>query len=177
MKRIVLSMFIACAAWAAGMAQESYTVEILPTDGGVVTSDKATAIEGETVTLTLTPASFYELEELAVESELIGGGVTDDDAWGPALVPAYIQVATTMVSEGVYTFVMPASNVKVMADFAPILIGDIDENGIIDIEDVTALIARVLNGGSYLVRADVNDDGEVDIEDVTALIAKVLNGY
>lgn len=167
-------MFIACAAWAAGMAQESYTVEILPTDGGVVTSDKATAIEGETVTLTLTPASFYELEELAVESELIGGGVTDDDAWGPALVPAYIQVATTMVSEGVYTFVMPASKVKVMADFAPIMIGDVDNNGVVNISDVTALINRLLKGDPYHERADIDRDGMVRITDVTALISLVL---
>ena len=169
-------MLIACAAWAVGMAQESYTVEILPADGGVVTSDKATAIEGETVTLTLTPASFYELEELVVESELIGGGVTDDDAWGPALVPAYIQVATTIVSEGVYTFVMPASKVKVMATFAPILIGDVDGDGDVGIADVTAIIDRILTHAPYLERADVDRNGMVTIADVTTLIDIILHG-
>lgn len=169
-------MLIACTSWVAGMAQEAYTVEILSTENGEVTSDKASASEGETVTLTLTPAHYYTLEELAVESELIGGGVSDDDAWGPALTPAYIMVPTTEVSENIYTFVMPASKVKVMAIFAPILTGDVDGDGEVSIADVTALIDRLLLELPYIERADVDRDGEVSISDVTTLIDKLLTG-
>ena len=172
-------MLIACASWVAGMAQEAYTVEILPTENGVVTSDKATAIEGETVTLTLTPAQFYKLDQLAVESGLIGGGFSDDEPWGPAMAPSYIMVPTTKVSENVYTFVMPASKVKVMAEFAPVLMGDVDNNGDVSIADVTALIDYLLSGdttGINLTAADCNRDGSITIGDVTALIDYLLSG-
>lgn len=170
-------MLIACASWVAGMAQETYTVEILSTENGEVISDKATASEGETVTLTVTPARFYTLDQLAVESELIGGGVSDDDAWGPALVPANIMVPTIKASENIYTFVMPASKVKVSATYVQILVGDVDNNGVLGITDVTDLIDRLLNGEPYLDRADVDRNGEVSITDVTDLIDILLNGH
>jgi hypothetical protein len=173
MKRIFLSMLIACAAWVAGAAQDAYTVEILPTENGTVTSDKATAIVGETVTLTLTPSRYYMLNQLVVESELIGGGFSDEDPWGPAMAPAYIMVPTTKVSENIYTFVMPASKVKVQATFT--LKGDMDNNGVINVADVTLLISHVLNSGEYIDKADVDGNGAINVADVTLLISIVLN--
>ena len=55
--------------------------------------------------------------------------------------------------------------------------GDVNGDGQVDIEDVTALISLVLNGGEYFVNADVNEDSSIDIEDVTALINYILNGH
>ena len=176
MKKIFISMLIACASWVAGMAQETYLVQLLTSENGYVKTDHLWASEGETVTLTMVPDHLYELYQLVVESEILGEGFSEDEPWGPAMVPAYLTVPTTKVSENVYTFVMPASKVKIMADFAPILMGDINEDDVVDIEDVTALIDRVLRGASYLVPADVDDNGVVDVADVTALIARVLNG-
>ena len=176
MKKLFLSMIIACAAWVAGVAQETYAVEILSTTNGYVISDKTTAAQGETVTLTLGHAPSYALEQLLVESELIGGGMSDDEPWEPAMAPTYIMVPTTKVSENIYTFVMPASKVKVTATFTQILIGDVDGNGDVNIADVTALIDMLLNGSSYLDRADVDCNGVVNIADVTALIDILLNG-
>ncbi len=60
-----------------------------------------------------------------------------------------------------------------------ILQGDVDGNGNVDISDVTALIAYILNGnaeGIDLANADCNVDGEVDISDVTTLISYILTG-
>jgi len=57
--------------------------------------------------------------------------------------------------------------------------GDVDMNGSIDIEDVTALIGYVLNGsgdGIDLEACNCDLVGGVDIEDITALINYVLNG-
>ena len=57
--------------------------------------------------------------------------------------------------------------------------GDVNCDGFIDINDVTALIEYVLNGYSDHVNAeyaDLNNDGEVSINDITALIAIVLGG-
>ena len=51
-----------------------------------------------------------------------------------------------------------------------------------DINDVTVLIAGVLDGsvsslsGDDLAAADVTGNGEVDINDITALISIVLKG-
>ena len=55
--------------------------------------------------------------------------------------------------------------------------GDVNGDGQVDIEDVTALISLVLNGGEYFVNADVNEDTSIDIEDVTLLINYILNGH
>ncbi len=57
--------------------------------------------------------------------------------------------------------------------------GDVNGNGTVDINDVTALIQYVLTGsttGINLSNADVNGNGPVDINDVTALIQYVLTG-
>ena len=62
------------------------------------------------------------------------------------------------------------------SDFIP---GDVNGDGSVDINDVTALIAYVLTGdatGIDLRAADVNNDEEVDINDVTTLINYVLTG-
>ena len=56
----------------------------------------------------------------------------------------------------------------------PILVGDVDDNGAVDIADVTTLIGAVLSHGSVSISADVNGDGQINIADVTALITRVL---
>ena len=58
--------------------------------------------------------------------------------------------------------------------------GDVNGNGEVDINDVTALIASILSGdttGIVKANADMNDDQVVDINDVTALISLILKGY
>lgn len=52
-------------------------------------------------------------------------------------------------------------------------IGDVDHNGVIDINDVTTLTNILLNG-TIVANGDVNLDGVIDVLDVTALINKVL---
>ena len=55
------------------------------------------------------------------------------------------------------------------------LSGDVNCNGEVDINDVTALINTILTG-NRVPNGDVNSDGEVDINDVTMLISLILNG-
>ena len=71
-----------------------YIINIVSSENGTVTADKATANMGETVTLTITPDEGYELESLRV--------IYDD-----AIVP---------LTEG-NTFVMRACNAAIIADF------------------------------------------------------------
>ena len=57
--------------------------------------------------------------------------------------------------------------------------GDVNMNGLVDIDDVTDLINYVLNiddSNINISAADCHIDGSVDIDDVTALINYVLNG-
>lgn len=62
----------------------------------------------------------------------------------------------------------------------PILLGDVDNNGEVNITDVTALVNIVLgkdNNEPYVYNhdaADVNEDGEVNITDVTELVNMIL---
>ncbi len=57
--------------------------------------------------------------------------------------------------------------------------GDVDEDGSVNITDVTALINYLLLGdasGISKVNADSNQDGKVNIDDVTVLIDRLLKG-
>lgn len=57
------------------------------------------------------------------------------------------------------------------------ILGDVTGDHIVDVDDVTNLIAAVVNGTSVnLAAADMNGDGQADIEDVTILINRALGG-
>ncbi len=79
----------------------NYTVTTASVENGTLSADKQTAHYGDIVTLTITPATGYELDQLQV----LDGG-TD------------IPVSTT--AEGTCTFIMPAANVTVSATFKAI---------------------------------------------------------
>ena len=75
---------------------------------------------------------------------------------------------------GVYTFVMPAENIVVVAgaktNLTTIELCDINANGIVDAEDVNTVINRFgenINEGN---RSDTNLNGVVDAEDVNTII-------
>jgi len=59
-----------------------------------------------------------------------------------------------------------------------VLVGDVNNDGVINISDVTALIDLILGDGEIasdmFKRADVNGDGVINISDVTALIDLIL---
>ena len=60
-----------------------------------------------------------------------------------------------------------------------VLVGDVDNNGNVNIADVTALIDYLLSGnnaGINVQTADVDGDSHINIADVTALIDKLLSG-
>ena len=60
-----------------------------------------------------------------------------------------------------------------------VLPGDVDNNGAVNIADVTELIDYLLSGNSAAINAaaaDVDGDGHINISDVTSLIDKLLSG-
>lgn len=84
--------------------KQLYTVTAGEVENGTVTADKAQAVEGETVTLTVTPAEGFALKSMTV---------TGDDG----VVPVENN-----------SFIMPASDVTVTATFSPI-VAKIDDTG------------------------------------------------
>lgn len=56
--------------------------------------------------------------------------------------------------------------------------GDVDDNGVLNIADVTVLIDYLLNNDTVINggNADVDGNGTINIADVTALIDKLLSG-
>lgn len=79
------------------------TVTIASCTNGTVKSDKSNVPAGETVTLTVTPASGYVLASLTVENQTTTDAVTVTDA-----------------TNGTYQFTMPNADVTVTANFRPI---------------------------------------------------------
>lgn len=58
--------------------------------------------------------------------------------------------------------------------------GDVNDDGDVDVSDVTAIIAHILGNtpaGFIVEAADVNYDSSVDVSDVTAVIAYILSGW
>jgi hypothetical protein len=57
----------------------------------------------------------------------------------------------------------------------PLLVGDVNGDGEVDVRDITALIDVIMNSITDNPRADVNQDGDIDVRDITALIDIIMN--
>lgn len=102
---------------------------------GTVTADKAFAAEGDTVTLTVTPNEGYELNDLAVTY------LDVDDNW------KFVPVTDN-------TFVMPAAEVSVQANFREFT------------GPYTVTVDDSIEGGTISVRSETYTAGERVIVDV-----------
>ena len=59
------------------------------------------------------------------------------------------------------------------------LMGDVNDDGLVDVGDVTALINRILGNNPTPfneINGDINEDGIYDVSDVTGIINIILNG-
>ncbi len=54
------------------------------------------------------------------------------------------------------------------------IVGDMNGDGNLDANDVSALVSLILGNNSDNANADVNGDGKVDVSDVTALVSLIL---
>ena len=71
------------------------------------------------------------------------------------------------------------ADVQGTVNAAPVIVGDVNMDGSVNIADVTTLIDYLLGGDESIidiVAADVEQDGMVNIADVTALIDRLLGG-
>ena len=88
-----------------------------------------------------------------------------------ATADGYVAVITA-VSADLKTQVAYEINIKKPA--APVLKGDINGDGVLDVADASALIDMVLNSGTCTEVADVNGEGALDVADGTELITLIL---
>ena len=109
-----------------------YNVTVTPATGGTVEADKATAIIGETVTLTVTPDAGYELDALTVMNGETPVEVTNN------------------------TFVMPAAAVTVTATFKQTAVA-VDQTPIF----ITFPDYNDKSVGSYTAEWTANKEGKV----------------
>lgn len=137
---------------------------------------KSISFKGQALDLTTVQTTGIELAAdeavSAADFEVVKEG---EDAKVTKLVEAtadgYVAVITA-VSADLKTQVAYEINIKKPA--APVLKGDINGDGVLDVADASALIDMVLNSGTCTEVADVNGDGVLDVADVTELITLIL---
>ena len=102
--------------------------------------------------------------KLAIDGENISAGLTS--------IPVTIST--------IQNFSIPAGGYKVYVKGEPqsTLVGDVNQDGEVNVSDVNVVINIILNyngEGALNMRADVNGDGEVNVSDVNVLINIILN--
>ena len=94
-------------------------------------------------------------------SPCIDAGTADLNGDGVEDITDYLGSAPDM---GAYEY---------MGDILP---GDINDDGVINVLDVVALVNIVLTGGDYNTAGDLNSDGVNNVLDVVFLVNIILNG-
>ena len=54
-------------------------------------------------------------------------------------------------------------------------LGDLNNDGEINVSDIVLLVSTILNEGSYSYSADVNQDGSLDVLDIVTLVGIILS--
>jgi hypothetical protein len=87
------------------------------------------------------------------------------------------------ITEGTATITVSAADGWGNPDSCEVIVytdsGDVNNDGYVNISDVTALIDYLLSGnpfGGNLTGADCNNDNNINISDVTILIDNLLTG-
>lgn len=189
-KKIVSVTFYPTAAIGFGNGQVSFSlkeVEETGFSGAVAITDMTTVAnptiaKGETeITITFDEPFQYNGGNLAIETVVtVPGSYSSANFYG----------VNTEGAAGFHHYVSWGNNHDNLVNFLPKANfayqsaaqpkrGDVDGNGMVDINDVTDLIDCVLMGAAATPANDCNiegGDGVVDINDITALIHNVLTG-
>ncbi len=149
-----------------GYATRSYTKTV---------NVKGFNLEGDITVSLNDPDNVYQIDKSQISSSEAVNGVDITVSWMPAT--AGLSSATVTLSNA------EAESVILSIDGQAGLIGDVNRDGLVDINDVTAMIDIILSDYSEwsvkfpnydFVAADVNNDGSIDINDVTALVDIIL---
>lgn len=150
---------------------EAFSVNTNASEGGtiVLTSGivNGAAQCGETVTFTVTTDMDYSLLDSVTVVTTTGENVE-----------------FSIDENGIYSFIMPEHDLTINATFGQttpeFMRGDVNDDGLVSIIDVTALIDYLLSDDASSINldaADCSQDGFVSIIDATRLIDYLLTGY
>lgn len=157
--------------------------------------ESATAIDGMTVVAHGAPVLgeseivfnfdepvLYEGGNLAVEALVVeAGSYSFKDAFLGTTTPDYVSYAhfnSLGWETHAYKF-LPMATFSYVKEDTPepqVLRGDVDENGKVNIDDVTMLIDMLLSGAQTPAGADCDMNGITNIDDVTLMIDYLLSG-
>ena len=101
--------------------------------------------------------------------------IADEDFKGPA----YIQMKTILLITASGQEIPFADEQCTVTISSSSINGDVDGNGHVDIDDVTAMNGYILNGNATGIdtsAADCDGDGKINIDDLTFLIDMLLSG-
>ena len=54
-------------------------------------------------------------------------------------------------------------------------LGDLNNDGEINVSDIVLLVSAILNGSEYSYTADLNQDGALDVLDIVTLVGVILS--
>ena len=116
-KTLLLALLALVLTAARALAEQVVTV--LPADNGTIAANYSSAPAGTTVTLTVQPSTGYRLSEGSLVVEMIGNASdADHPILAPRKAPAIGKyVSVSKVSETIYTFQMPNTDVEVRGTF------------------------------------------------------------
>lgn len=126
--------------------------------------------------LTLSPAALRDVVEEGDSTWRTVSGITDTcytvQALAAGVYEYYVRATYTDGTQSEWSNIQHAT----LTAGGLTLKGDVNSDGEVDINDVTALIGYVLTGGGEIDTdaADLNDDTLIDINDITALIDTLL---
>ena len=130
-----------------------YTITVAETQNGTVEAP-ATAQYGQEVTVTVNPATGYEIETLT-----------------------YTVEGSEPVTIENNTFLMPAANVTINATFKANTntLGDVNGDGEVNTVDITILYNYILNGNTEgMIYGDQDGDGSITAVDITVVYNVLL---
>ena len=124
------------------------------------------------------------------ENDIEYFAVTDETgAYSINVVQNNLTYTTTVTAVGYETLedaeVLDFSNGSVQKNFTltkaegSFALGDVNHDGVVDINDVMAVVAAILGNQPeeyYAENADMDGTGEVDINDVMGIVDIILNG-
>ena len=123
------------ATFAEQQAAQTYPITIYQSDNGTVVADKAEAAEGETVTLTATPATGYDLIGYEGRYYIYEDGIP-------------YPVGMDEITFTGNTFVMPAAEVTIYAQFG-LLSGQCGDNAYWNFDKTTGILSITGSGSMY----------------------------
>ena len=151
-------IFVATLDKATGNVNNTYVSGIANTATGMAVAEGAAI-------LTTAENGCYEFDFYSAKGEVVSEAIYSAiDAHGRVLV--YTEDSVIYVNG----FYINSSTPGVI----PGLPGDITGDGVVDVADVTSIVAMILDESLITDTADINDDGVVNVADLTYLISIIL---